>query len=118
MPNGREGDHPVTDILLHGKTPFSAESNELIREIARFSEEFGVYYPFAEVEGVLSVVTYQPERETELRGALIRLRERLRREWNLYWRAPGDPDKEAQLLAALARSLRELGSEWNRAHAD
>ena len=35
MPNGKPGDHPLTDALLHGMTGYSREADALIREIAR-----------------------------------------------------------------------------------
>lgn len=33
MPNGKPGDHPITDICLHGKDYFSPEVADLIRKI-------------------------------------------------------------------------------------
>ena len=36
MPNGKPGDHPLTDLLVHGLRTFSKEVDSLIREIARF----------------------------------------------------------------------------------
>jgi hypothetical protein len=37
MANGKHGDHPLTDILVHGLTVYSAEADDLIRKIARLS---------------------------------------------------------------------------------
>jgi hypothetical protein len=37
MANGKHGDHPLADILVHGLTVYSAEADELIRKIARLS---------------------------------------------------------------------------------
>jgi hypothetical protein len=34
MPNGRPGDHPLTDIVHHGRTLFGGEADGLVREIA------------------------------------------------------------------------------------
>jgi hypothetical protein len=33
MPNGKPGDHPLTDILVHKRRTFSAEVDRLIEEI-------------------------------------------------------------------------------------
>jgi hypothetical protein len=33
MPNGIPGDHPITDIVRHGRTVFGDEADGLIREI-------------------------------------------------------------------------------------
>jgi hypothetical protein len=33
MPDGRPGDHPLTDIAIHGAEYFDAESNERIRRM-------------------------------------------------------------------------------------
>jgi len=35
MPNGKPGDHPVTDVLIHGNEAISPRVSELIAEIAR-----------------------------------------------------------------------------------
>lgn len=34
MANGKPGDHPVNDILDHGRAVFSPEADALVREIA------------------------------------------------------------------------------------
>jgi len=34
MPNGKPGDHPLTDILVHGASIFSPEIDSLVRELA------------------------------------------------------------------------------------
>lgn len=34
MPNGKPGDHPLTDILLHRRNAYGAEVDDLIRKIA------------------------------------------------------------------------------------
>jgi hypothetical protein len=33
VPNGRPGDHPYTDIIVHGREVFSAEVTRLAKEI-------------------------------------------------------------------------------------
>jgi hypothetical protein len=35
MPNGKPGDHPLTDILVHGREVYGAEADRLIEGIAR-----------------------------------------------------------------------------------
>lgn len=35
MPNGKPGDHPLTDLFAHGAHPFPDDVEELIRELAR-----------------------------------------------------------------------------------
>ena len=39
MPNGNVGDHPLTDILVHHRRVYSAQIDELIREIAQLSDD-------------------------------------------------------------------------------
>lgn len=34
MPNGKPGDHPLTDILIHKATVYGKEADDLIRKIA------------------------------------------------------------------------------------
>jgi hypothetical protein len=34
MPNGKPGDHPLTDILAHGAEVYGREADDLIRRIA------------------------------------------------------------------------------------
>ena len=38
MPNGRPGDHPLTDLLKHGREVYGAEADACIREIAARSK--------------------------------------------------------------------------------
>jgi hypothetical protein len=33
MPNGQIGDHPLTDILIHGRRVYSERADALVREI-------------------------------------------------------------------------------------
>ena len=37
MPNGRPGDHPLTDIFVHNLTVYGGEADEYIRRIRRLS---------------------------------------------------------------------------------
>ena len=40
MPNGRPGDHPLTDMLTHGMHPFPPEMEAMLREILELDPEF------------------------------------------------------------------------------
>lgn len=39
MPNGKPGDHPFTDIVIHGLRVYSARVDDLVREITRLGDE-------------------------------------------------------------------------------
>ena len=39
MPNGKPGDHPLTDILIHDRKIYSPVARDLIREIAALADE-------------------------------------------------------------------------------
>ena len=39
MPNGKVGDHPYTDIMIHGREIYSAQVRALVREIASLADE-------------------------------------------------------------------------------
>jgi hypothetical protein len=39
MPNGRPGDHPFTDIDVHGRDVYSLRIANLVREIAKFCDD-------------------------------------------------------------------------------
>jgi hypothetical protein len=39
MPNGKPGDHPYTDIVTHGRDVYSARAANLVREIAKLSDD-------------------------------------------------------------------------------
>lgn len=34
MPNGRHGDHPLTDILLHGHSTYPADIDDIVKKLA------------------------------------------------------------------------------------
>jgi hypothetical protein len=40
MPNGRPGDHPLTDMLHHGVHPFPPEIETLLREVLALDPAF------------------------------------------------------------------------------
>jgi len=35
MPNGKPGDHPLTDIVIHGASVYSSTADALVREIVQ-----------------------------------------------------------------------------------
>jgi hypothetical protein len=39
MPNGKIGDHPYTDIVVHCRDVYSAAAAALVREIDRLADE-------------------------------------------------------------------------------
>jgi hypothetical protein len=39
MPNGKIGDHPLTDILIHKRNIYSPAAQQLVREIATLADE-------------------------------------------------------------------------------
>ena len=39
MPNGKPGDHPLTDILQHKLEVYSAHADRLVREIVNLADE-------------------------------------------------------------------------------
>ena len=39
MPNGKPGDHPITDIVTHGLAVYSPRADTLIREIVQLGGE-------------------------------------------------------------------------------
>ena len=41
MPNGKQGDHPLTDILHHDLEVYSAKADGLVREIVKLADEKG-----------------------------------------------------------------------------
>ena len=73
MPNGRPGDHPVTDIVVHGFDKFSPRVDDLVREIARLhgmQALFPLERELFTVEAALSSLEHD----------LVSLREELRRQ--------------------------------------
>lgn len=39
MPNGKPGDHPYTDIIVHRRPVYSEPADALVREIAELGDE-------------------------------------------------------------------------------
>jgi hypothetical protein len=77
MPNGNPGDHPYTDIVIHGMEVFGDEIDDLVREIDRLAGS----------EAVL-------ERTAKIL-------------WNHFWRQIKDPDElKSELLAIKEACIR------------
>jgi hypothetical protein len=73
MPNGKPGDHPVTDVIDYERDVFGAEIDELIREVAAVAQmrAFGDLTQLifdAEV-----TPTLRPQLRRELQALLSRL---------------------------------------------
>lgn len=43
MPNGKPGDNPLTDLILHGKHPFPRDIEELLLKIHAQGKVYGRY---------------------------------------------------------------------------
>ena len=39
MPNGKPGDHPFTDIVVHGFDVYSPDIDELVRQVAPLCDD-------------------------------------------------------------------------------
>ena len=59
MPNGKPGDHPYTDIVVHGSSSeFGEEISALVREMARHP---GFAAVREEVVDILESVAFRPQ---------------------------------------------------------
>ena len=78
MPNGKPGDHPYTDIVIHGLAVYSRVADALVREIATLADERSR----RELADLLFLRFNEYERPNvaELERLLTDLRDRLRRE--------------------------------------
>ena len=69
MPNGKPGDHPLTDILVHKIKVYGREADEVIREIAKLCS-------FQELdEWWQREIGWSPERRSIVSKARTRLEE-------------------------------------------
>ena len=81
MANGKPGDNPITDVVLWNFEVFGPETDALIREIAAFTTDYGVYDPFDDAtKDILLAAADDRTKTPELQEALVVLVERLRRE--------------------------------------
>jgi len=60
MPNGKPGDHPLTDILVHKRKVFDPSVDRLVRELSRFRT-------FPEMYALLDWLSPPPAKELEKR---------------------------------------------------
>ncbi|HEX7311386.1 MAG TPA: hypothetical protein VF232_09415 [Gaiellaceae bacterium] len=80
MANGKPGDHPVTDVVEWQMQVFTPETDELIRDIARYnSNRWAASNPFMSVEPLLFDARADRGQEPKLRDALVALRDHLSR---------------------------------------
>ncbi len=86
MPDGRPGDHPLTDIVVHGEEPFDRETNARIRRICN-----GAPPP---ILAMLNAIVWEWPRVSEEGGA---------------WAQPVEPDRFRRTIEQLERCWRDLG---------
>jgi hypothetical protein len=81
MPNGKPGDHPLTDILVHKREVFGPEADDLIREISELSSRHELHeWWAADMAGVT-------DRDQALQKAQARFEELTLRSRSSGWRA-------------------------------
>jgi len=78
VPNGKPGDHPYTDIVVHRLTVYSPSADALVREITTLADE-QTRRELADLLYRRFNVYEQPD-VAELERTLTGLRDRLRRE--------------------------------------
>lgn len=84
MPDGRPGDHPISDIVVHGETVFGQEPDDCIRRISKGA----------------------PPHILSLLGSLVLFWPRTRNDMS-FWGPPVDPDGFLAMLEAIERSWHE-----------
>lgn len=85
MPDGRPGDHPISDIVVHGETVFGKPADDCIRRISN-----GAPPPILSLLG--SLVIFWPRTRDDMS----------------FWGPPVDPDGFLAMLESLERSWHEL----------
>jgi hypothetical protein len=98
MPNGKIGDHPCTDIVVHGREVYSPKADALVREVAalgddrtlreladRLMREFNEYRNpnVQKLERVLTEIRDRVKREAKERGFETRTAPSLREHLSL-----------------------------------
>lgn len=78
MPNGKPGDHPYTDIVVHRLAVYSPPADALVREIATLADE-RIRRELADLL-YRRFNVYERPAVAELERTLTALRDRLRRE--------------------------------------
>ena len=83
MPNGKPGDHPLTDILVHKTQVYGPEADELIRKIGELcsSRELDEWWQ--------REIAWSQDKELVLRKARARYDELLRRAREGGWEGRG-----------------------------
>jgi hypothetical protein len=79
MPNGKPGDHPLTDILIHKVKVYGDEADDLIRKIAELSSRRELDEWWEQEIG------WSPERNTVANKARMRFEELLKRAKDRGW---------------------------------
>ncbi len=69
MPNGKPGDHPLTDIILHNYSTYGSEIDSLIKEIYKISQ-------FRDLDGIN---WFENQNRDELKSRLQDIYDRLTR---------------------------------------
>ncbi len=77
MPNGKPGDHPVTDLVVWGREVFSERANALIREIDSYTTDYAAFDPFEDLDSLIFRTESDPANDTELIAALTKRRDQL-----------------------------------------
>jgi hypothetical protein len=83
MPNGKPGDHPLTDILVHKSNVYGREADDLIRRIADLCSRRELD------EWWQREIGWSPERHLVLQKAQTRFDELLQRAKRSGWEIPG-----------------------------
>jgi len=78
MPNGKPGDHPLSDILSHGLPTYGPEIDELIREIDALEGPNGTALADPEIQEILLKAETDSALLERLRARLLQIRARLR----------------------------------------
>jgi alpha-amylase/alpha-mannosidase (GH57 family) len=82
MPNGKPGDHPLTDIFVHKSEVYGREADDLIRRIGELcsSRELDEWWE--------REIGWSDDRDFALRKAKARYEELLNRARNSGWETP------------------------------
>ena len=115
MPNGRPGDHPYTDIVIHGHTMFSSKVTEIVEAV----DDVGPRSAKQEVRTLLWITpkNSSDEEVKRLEEALERIRQHVKDGDNYDYESPLEAclaDEEAvydQPLRELIRETHEVVSE-------
>lgn len=81
--NGKRGEHPLTDILVHGLEVYGPEADELIREVSELSSRRELYEWWDEE------INGSTDRQLVVAKAEARCTELMLRSRSSGWGAPG-----------------------------